>query len=223
MANRPQITRAILTMQYLPNSPITERNVESVIDTFEMVLSDLPAETVEAATRQYLSTETFFPTPGRLREIAMDLQMIAIGLPTPAEAWGMVLGANKYIEKVLCKTGHALYITACNSRDSYQNDLRAYSIHFDNCDICTEGGFREDYHHPAVAETVRLLGGREIILTDNPTADRARFIDAYREVVSRERTKTAMLPAVKNYIAETKAKALPMGEAVKQLTKGMSK
>lgn len=220
MANRTQITRAILTMQYLPNSPITERNVESVVDTFEMVLSDLPAETVEAATRQYLSTETFFPTPGRLREIAMDLQMLAIGLPTPAEAWGMVLGATKYIEKVLCERGYELYKTACNSKENYIADLRSYSMHFDACDICTEGGFVEDYGHSAVAETVRLLGGREVILTDNPTADRARFIDAYREVVSRERTKSAMLPAVKNYV---QSKALPMGQAIKQLTKGFEK
>lgn len=223
MADRTQITRAILTMQYLPNSPITERNVESVIDTFEMVLSDLPAETVEAATRQYLSTETFFPTPGRLREITMDLQMLAIGLPTPAEAWGMVLSANKYVEKVLCSIGHELYMTASNSKENYQSDLRAYSVHFDNCDICTDGGFREDYTHPAVAETVRLLGGRETILTNNPTADRARFIEAYREVVTRERTKTAMLPKVKQYIEATKQNSLQAGEAVKQLTKGMSK
>ncbi len=219
MANRTQITRAILTMQYLPNSPITERNVESVVDTFEMVLSDLPAETVEAATRQYLSTETFFPTPGRLREIAMDLQMLAIGLPTPAEAWGMVLSANKYTEKVLCQIGYDLY-TACANSSNYNENLRAYSMHMDECTTCVMGGYKEDYGHPSVAETVRLLGGRDIILTDNPTADRARFIEAYREVVARERTKTAMLPAVKNYVEQ---KSLEVSSQIKQLSKGMSK
>jgi hypothetical protein len=223
MADRIQITRAVLTMQYLPNSPITERNVESVVDTFEMVLSDLPAETVEAATRQYLSTEIFFPTPGRLREIAMDLQMLAIGLPTPAEAWGMVLSANKYSEKVLCQTGFDLYTAACNARETYQADLLTYSKHLKDCTVCVEGGYHEDYGHPSVAETVRLLGGRDIILTDNPTADRARFIEAYREVVARERTKTAMLPKVKQYIETTQQKSLSTDGAIKQLTKGMSK
>lgn len=222
MANRQEITRHILTMQYLPNSPITGTNVESVIDTFEIVLSDLPAETVEAATRQYLSTGTFFPTPGRIREIAMDLQMIAIGLPAPAEAWGMVLTANKYREKVLCEEGSRLYDTALSGQE-YSANLRLYSMHMDTCGICDSGGFHEDYGHPVVEETVKLLGGRDVILTDNPTADRARFIEAYREVVARERMKTAMLPSVKSYIADKKFIELQAKEQIKQLSKGMSK
>lgn len=223
MANRTQITRAILTMQYLPNSPITERNVESVIDTFEMVLSDLPAETVEAATRQYLSTETFFPTPGRLREIAMDLQMLAIGLPTPAEAWAQVNNAYQYQDPMFCEAGANLRDKCGNPNSNYWTAIADYQKHMGECEICTTGGFSEKYGHPVVAETVRLLGGREIILTNNPTADRARFLDAYREVVSRERTKTAMLPTVKNYVEETRVKSLPNTDAIKRLTQGMKK
>src|SRR5689334_9837892 len=102
MSNRLQITKVVLSLQFMPNSPIKDGNVENVIDMFEAGLSDLPIETLEAATRQYIATETFFPMPGRIREIAMDLQMLAIGVPSPAEAWGMVLTAERHVESMWC-------------------------------------------------------------------------------------------------------------------------
>lgn len=200
MATKEEITRAILSMRYLPNSPITEKNVSEIINTFEMVLSDLPPETIDAATRQYLGVETFFPTPGRIREIAMDLQMLAMGIPTPAEAWGMVLTGEKHIESVWCETGAKLRNTYLENQ--INSNMREYSGHMAGCKICALGGIKEVYAHPVVAKTVRLLGGRDTIITDNPTADRARFIDAYREIVARERTKTAMLPEVRGYIEQ---------------------
>jgi hypothetical protein len=219
MANKEQITRAILSMRYLPNSPITPANIPEIVSMFEVVLSDLPAETVDATTRQYLGTETFFPTPGRLREIAMDLQMLAMGVPTPAEAWGMVLTAETHVPSVWCEAGAELRKPVLPK--DYSAALYAYSKHMDSCDICKLGGLQEVYSHPVVAETVKILGGRDVIITDNPTSDRARFIDAYREIVARERTKTAMLPEVKNYVAEKSQNLIADG--VKQLAKGLSK
>ena len=189
---------------------------------FTDVLADLPIETVEAAVEQYLSVETFFPAPGKLRETAMDLQMLALGIPTPAEAWGMVISANLIQEARFCETGARLRDNAMNPNGGYGKVLRDYSLHVDECSICDAGGYRETYAHPAVTETVKLLGGREAILTDNPAADRARFSDAYREVIARERMKTAMLPEVKEYVREKRAQ-LDAGAQIKQLTKGMTK
>lgn len=213
MASNQEITRAILSMRYLPNSPITAANVPEVVGMFEVVLSDLPAECVDAATRQYLGTETFFPTPGRVREIAMDLQMLAMGVPTPAEAWGMVLTAEKHVPSVWCDEG--LRLRELGGIWDYKN-------HMDACEICTPGGLKEVYSHPVVAETVKMLGGRDVIITDSPTSDRARFIDAYREIVARERKKVAMLPEVKNYIDE-KTLALNTGSQTKLLAERMAK
>jgi len=88
----------------------------------------------------------------------------------------------------------------------------------DTCEICTLGGLKEVYSHPVVAETVKVLGGRDVIITDNPTADRARFIDAYREIVARERTKNAMLPVVREYVQD-KQKSLVAG-SIKALAEG---
>ena len=209
-----EISRLILPMKYYPNSPITDINVEVVIGSFFETLNDLSFETVEAAVRQYQSTETFFPTPGKLREIAMDLQMLAMGVPTASEAWGMVLTAEKHVPSVWCEVGAELRNRA------FEGYAQAYNAHMDGCMFCVPGGFREVYAHPAVEETVKILGGRDIIITDNPTADRARFIDAYREIVARERRKAAMTPEVKAYVTETRQNLLE--NKMKQLTQGMN-
>jgi hypothetical protein len=92
------------------------------------------------------------------------------------------------------------------------------------CSVCTEGGYRELYASPAVAECVKMLGGRDMLLTDNPTADRARFIEAYREIVARERKKAGMLPQVRAYIDAHKVPELPAtAQGVKQLTGSWTK
>ena len=214
-----EISRLILPMKYYPNSPITDINVEVVIGSFFETLNDLSFETVEAAVRQYQSTETFFPTPGKLREIAMDLQMLAMGVPTASEAWGMVLTAEKHVPSVWCEVGAELRSLCL---ESYSTHSSKYNIHMRDCEICKngQGGLREVYAHPAVEETVKILGGRDIIITDNPTADRARFIDAYREIVARERRKAAMTPEVKAYVTETRQNLLE--NKMKQLTQGMN-
>jgi hypothetical protein len=215
VATKGEITKTILSMRFLPNSPITDQNVASVIETFEQVLSDLPGEVVVAAARQYLSTATFFPSPGALRESAIDLQMLAIGIPTPAEAWSMVLGAERFFDTVLCKEGRRFRLALDGvTGGEYWAAMGFYASHVDQCSICVEGGRRETYKHPAVANTVAMLGGREVLLTDNPVADRARFIEAYREVVARERMRAGMIPEVRQYVEKH---ALESGSAPKQI------
>jgi hypothetical protein len=220
VTSRVEISRLILGMQHYPNSPITDMNAGTVIDAFEDTLCDLDFETVQAAVRQYQSTETFFPTPGKLREIAMDLQMLAMGVPTASEAWGMVLTAEKHVPSVWCEVGAELRRLCL---ESYGPHSSKYDIHMRDCEICKngQGGLREVYAHSVVEETVKILGGRDVIITDNPTADRARFIDAYREIVARERRKAAMTPEVKAYVTETRQNLLE--NKMKQLTQGMTK
>jgi hypothetical protein len=215
VATRSEITKTILSMRFLPNSPIKDGNVEAVVETFEQVLSDLPNDVVVAAARQYLSTATFFPSPGALRESAIDLQMLAIGIPTPAEAWGMVLGAVQYREMALCADGTALR-NGLEGKTNYEYWVAQslYTAHLNDCKICDEGGYKEIYRHPAVANTVILLGGRETLLTNNPVSDRARFIEAYRDVVARERMRAGMVPEVQEYVRKH---ALEAGKAPKQI------
>lgn len=52
-----------------------------------------------------------------------------------------------------------------------------------------------------VAKAVRYIGGwTQLAMSDNTVADRARFIDAYREVLKREDHDRRMLPKVREHV-----------------------
>ncbi len=59
-----------------------------------------------------------------------------------------------------------------------------------------------------LAEQIHRLehrcGGRDVILTDNPVSDRKQFIDAYREVIARERMKMGMTPTVARFVEDNR-------------------
>ena len=48
-----------------------------------------------------------------------------------------------------------------------------------------------------------MLGGRDMLLTDNETADRAKFFESYNAIVKRETIK-ASLPVAARQFVETK-------------------
>lgn len=219
MATEQEIMQAVLLCRFMPNSPITDDNVKAVARTFIVILEDLPAEFLQAAAVQYLSENKFFPTPGDFRNTAMDLFMLSLGIPSGAEAWGMVLSAYSYQEPVFCQTGAGL-------RQAYiehqtRGELAAYDAHMKSCEVCNIGGYAERYSHPAVEETVKMFGGREVIITDNPAADRARFIEAYREVVAKQRKMQGMIPKVRAFIEDKSNKLLSTSDAIKSLASGM--
>jgi hypothetical protein len=220
--NKPDTLEIVNLIKRLPNSPITDRDsLNETVNLFFAVLGDLPADMAKAATIQDLSEgNPFFPMPGVLRDKAMELQMLAAGLPTAGEAWGMVLTANRPANPVFCDEGARLR-DAVNNAATYWSSLKEYSKHVDECETCDLGGYRENYRHAAVAETVKLLGGRDAILTDNPAADRARFLEAYREVTAREKMKMGMTPRVAEFV-ESSRPALVSGE-LKQLSARLAK
>lgn len=222
MATLKEIYAIVKLIKDLPNSPIGNGDsLDATVNLFHKILKDLPCDMVQAATVQYLSeSNPFFPTPGTLREKAMDLQLLAMGIPTAGEAWGMVLAANHPADPVFCEEGATLR-DAVSGSESYWLALREYSKHLDDCRVCDLGGYREKYGHPAVAEAVRCLGGREAILTDNPVSDRARFIDAYREVIAREKMKMGMTPAVAEFVENNRP--VLVAESVKQLSEKLSR
>lgn len=225
MATRNELLEVVNLIKDLPNSPIRDAaSLENTVKLFTAVLEDLPAEMVKVATVQYCSEgNPFFPMPGVLRDKAMELQLLALGIPTPAEAWAMVVNGLKHVESVFCESGAVLRDAVAGDPPDYWKALSDYGDHMDACAVCAIGGLREVYDHAAVSETVKILGGREVILTDNPTADRARFIEAYREVVSRERMKMAMVPKVAAYVETVKPVQIGAGVQIKQLSERLSK
>ncbi len=158
MATKDEIFGIVALIKRLPNSPVKDGDKQSLDETvtlFLAVLEDLPADMVKAATVQYLSEgNPFFPSnPGVLRDKAMDLQMLAMGIPSPAEAWGMVMAGLKPAPHLFCETGAALR-DACLSGESYGATLAASKRHDKECAICGNGisedindygGFRDEY------------------------------------------------------------------------------
>jgi hypothetical protein len=196
MTTKEQVTSLILNMDFLPNCPITEWNAELVVNSYHEVLSDIPYDLLKNAVLAYKSTGTFFPTPGDIRNKVMELQSLAAGIPSANEAWSMFLNSEKKPElPKLCDTGYELFEEANGAPgEEYSKKLFAYSDHTDTCPICNRKTEAYEYGHPIVKKVVDLLGGREHIFTDNPTADRARFIEGYKEITQRE-IKIAGLPS----------------------------
>ncbi len=103
MANKNQVAKIILLLSTLPNYP--DRETELMVEAYHIVLKDIDWETLQAATAQYLSTGTFFPAPGQLRQTVLELRLRASGIPTAAEAWADVLGAVRHVQLVNCPEG----------------------------------------------------------------------------------------------------------------------
>ena len=237
MAKPQIIARVLLDMRYMANSPLQGENVDDVVRDYTTELSDIDPALLEAAARFYKGTERFFPQPGALRQKAMELMTDAMDIPTATEAWGYVLSAPEYLPAIDCSTGHDLRKEIDGKMGGeYWNALHALGRHQAECRICSKGGYHENYRHPAVAETVRLLGGRDALLTDNPTADRARFIDAYNEIIGREKKRAIMHSDVKEFVdtaraaIEDRQSAFETGErnefamqSIRRITDGMRK
>lgn len=66
----------------------------------------------------------------------------------------------------------------------------------------TDLGYDAEGLHSSVIEAVRRIGGwQHLRMSTNQASERARFIDAYREVVKEGRDRRRMLPQVKEHIA----------------------
>lgn len=225
MATEQEITQVLREMSSLPNSPdmSSRESARAVVAMYARVLSDMTLDVLEVAVSHYISTSTFFPTPGALRSKAMELWILAAQIPTAAEAWGQVLMAVKFRDSVWCNEGARLRncIDGLTGRE-YWEALNAYHAHNDNCHYCKQGGFVEEYAHPTVGETVRLLGGRDLLFTDNASADRARFIEAFKDVISRETLKAGLTTEVREFVKEQRA-TLEAGEQIGRLTARLEK
>jgi len=55
-----------------------------------------------------------------------------------------------------------------------------------------------EFSHALIAEAVRIIGWRDLCISENQMSDRARFIQAYEALQKRRRTEVAMLPQVRD-------------------------
>ena len=64
------------------------------------------------------------------------------------------------------------------------------------------------FSHPIIAETVRLMGWKELCVSENQIADRARFVQCFDQLVARAERDEMILPDVRGYLVSNGA-ALP--------------
>ena len=220
MADRTQITKALLDLQYLPNSPITDINVEKIVAQYEQDLGDLPGDILGAAVIHYRTGgNQFFPTSGQLREKATELLLLAMDVPTAAQAWAQVLGAVRMVDSVWCEDGERLFHGADDQTGgAYWAAIFAYRSHQETCKACEQGGFKEVYDHPVVARVVEMMGGRERITDGDISVCRSLFVRGYNEIVLRETKIATMAKPVKETVQNLQA-----GRQMQLLAGGMKK
>ena len=184
------------------------KSMERSSKIYHRVLRDIPIEILDAAVLFYISEGTFFPAAGELRKKAIALQMLALEIPTPGEAWAQVQKGLRSRSTILCDEGVRLKDIAQSgiTGSPFAKAMHAYDDHWKLCEICTQGGFEEHYDHPAVTEAVRRLGGRDKLFTrtDTGAADRARFMDSYKRVIEKEKTLAGMPQEVRLFVEDRK-------------------
>ena len=205
MATQQEINTLLELLSTLPNCPIATTETRDLVRSmYFAALGDIPFQWLQAAYLQYIGQDKpFFPAnPGTLREIAFDLEMTAQGVPTASQAWAMVLRGPQMIEARICETNAAMRETLNPTARDYFLRLGDLDKHEKSCDVCMPTSKSGSYGSKIVDEVVKMMGGRDVIFTDNATADRARFLDAYREMVLIERKRLQMHPKVAELIGD---------------------
>jgi hypothetical protein len=79
------------------------------------------------------------------------------------------------------------------------------------------------FSSPLIERAVRQLGWRELCLSENQTADRARFVQCYDQLVERATKDDVMLPEVRGFIETNGGFMLPPSTSMKLLADRMKK
>jgi hypothetical protein len=81
-----------------------------------------------------------------------------------------------------------------------------------------------EWSSPLVEEAVRRMGWRNLRMSEDQTADRARFLQCYEQLVERATKEDMLLPDVRGYIEANAGTLLNApAEQIRQLTEGLMK
>jgi hypothetical protein len=89
--------------------------------------------------------------------------------------------------------------------------------------IVDVGSYRTpEFTSPVIKAAVDAMGWRNLCLSEDATADRARFIQCYEQFKTRAELEGTMLPEVRGYIEANGAKLLAPVDQIKQLSAKLS-
>lgn len=195
MASRETITKIIgVLAQFFPgfSGKQTDDGWQGMIGAYYLVLHDIDDALIERAALDLGSRARFFPAAGELRQAAFDLADLADDIPTAQDAWAEVTQALR--------------------RGFFYDTSKGWSE--------PRAPTPEDWSHPAIQQALDGIGGWAALRTsDNPTADRARFVEAYTVYAGRDRQARRMLPAVREAVGQIRAgRPLALPEIVRHIT-----
>lgn len=154
----------------------SERERASVMVVWYELLSDLPAEALQAASLEFMSSPSAFPpTPGQVRGKAVELSKRANQVPSAAEAWEIILGAP------------------VDGKRAWSEEQVDGSWVIYNADY--------KFPHPLVEKVARNLGWPKSFWTDNLVSDRSKFMAAYEVAEDKATVEVTSLPQVREYVA----------------------
>ena len=188
MATKQEVGRALaatmpLFANYKPPRPDPDgrgsQEMDALVAAWLPMVGHLDAATFQAALQLVATRSEFFPTPALVLAAAQELTTAP--QRTGADAWGDVVAA---IAK------HGVYHPPGGVQ------------------VLAVAGDVWDFDDPIVAKLVRAFGWRDLCMSENAVADRARFIPAYEQEQQREREQARLTPALAAFQAEQRA-ALP--------------
>jgi hypothetical protein len=132
----------------------------------------------------------------------------------------------------VCQTGRAFAPSigeirgaVADIRRTASNTPSAYEAWQIVCRAITEIGSygSPQFESPLIDRVVRNLGWRNLCLSENQVADRARFLQAYEQLLERATKEEMLLPEVRHYIEERGAVLLDTPNEIKQLSARLTK
>lgn len=79
------------------------------------------------------------------------------------------------------------------------------------------------WSHPLVEKAMQMIGWRNLRMSEDQTADRARFIQCYEQLQERAERENLLLPEVRGYIETNGGRLLAPIDQIKRLTERMTK
>jgi hypothetical protein len=157
------------------------------------VLHDIPLDLLQSAARECVATLKWFPKAAEIREQALQLVMIALGIPTANDAWAEVTRRMQNSFRVRQVDGKvAVAITGM-----YEQAPAGHLVR--------RSPNAEDWSTPIIQKAIDGIGGWAALQrSDNPIADRSQFIRAYERYSMRQMQVARMLPATKQAILRWK-------------------
>lgn len=193
MAQRKTILTAISLMEEIYSHKKDDLSSQA-IDTYTLLLEDIPDDMVIAGAKHYMASNKWFPSPADWRDACMEI--INVDKPLAIDAWGEV---KKAMSARRCDEAQLMYLEWDRLETESPEEYRAWDKirkHKKDCLVC-QGGMPQ-FSDPAITRVVEAMGWETLKNSDNEVADRAHFNKALAQVQEREQKEQVMLPEVKN-------------------------